>query len=92
MAQATLLPGIESISGKVGNYLFKTYKRNGRKEVRVYLRPTDSYHRLTKVSATEITQRKRFGEACREVARRIKEGDHRPRKVIWAEVKKDLKI
>ncbi len=89
MAKTTLLPGVESISGKVGNYLFKTFNRNGKKEVRVYLCPSDRYQRKTKLSAEECKQRKRFVEGCREVARRIKAGDTRPKKAIWAAVKEE---
>ena len=91
MAQTTLLPGVESISGKVGNYLFKTYTRNGKKDVRVYLCSHDSYRRTTKLSAAERAARKLFGEQAREVHRRIKAGDSRTRKEIWAEVKKGEK-
>ena len=87
MAQATLLPGVESISGKVGNFMFKTFKRNGKKEVRVYLCGPESYQRSTKVSRKEKRQRASFGEQSREVARRLKAGDKRPKKEIWAEVR-----
>lgn len=89
MAQATLIPGVESISGKVGNFMFKTFDRNGQKEVRVYLCKPDSYRRKTKVSAHERRQRALFAAQSREVGRRIREGDTRTKKEIWEEVKRD---
>ena len=87
MAQTTLLPGVESISGKVGNYLFKTFNRNGKKEVRVYLCPEGSYRRRSKPSAKERAARMHFAEQAREVSRRLKAGDTRTKKAIWEEVK-----
>jgi len=89
MAQTTLIPGVETISGKVGNYLFKTFNRNGKKDVRVYLCPEGSYRRKTKLSAAEKASRKQFGELAREVTRRQKAGDKRTRKAIWADVKRE---
>ena len=91
MAQTTLLPGVETISGKVGNYLFKTFNRNGKKEVRVYLCPEGSYSRRSKLSKEEIAARAQFAEQAREVSRRIKAGDKRTKKAIWAEVKQQFK-
>ena len=91
MAQTTLLPGVESISGKVGNYLFKTYTRNGKKEVRVYLCPEGSYRRQSKLSAGERAARMQFAEQAREVSRRMKDGDRRTKKEIWKEVKSEMK-
>ena len=88
-----LVAGIESVSGKCGNMIFKTFKRpNGKTETRAYFNP---YHRtrLGKVSArkskpteSEIKARSNFGAIASEVARRLREGDTRPRSVIWKEV------
>ena len=37
MAKVTLMPGIQSISGRVGDFIFRTSKRTG--EVTMTLRP-----------------------------------------------------
>ena len=89
MAKCTIDPltgQILTISGKVGNTLFKTY-RNG--QVRAYLTPQGGYKRSTPPSKTELLQRKIFSIVASEVARKIKAGDTRPRHIIWAEVKKE---
>ena len=93
-----LVAGIESVSGKCGNMIFKTFKRpNGKTETRAYFNP---YHRtrLGKVSArkskpteSEIKARSNFGAIASEVARRLREGDTRPRSIIWKEVTKELR-
>ena len=85
MARVELMPGIKSISGKVGNMIFKTYK-NGK--VRAY--PADKRIRTKKLSTAETNARFTFGAIAVEVARRMADGDTRPRKVIWAAVKKEL--
>lgn len=89
MAKCTIDPltgQILTISGQLGNTLFKTY-RNG--HVRAYLTPKGGYPRTKPVTKAELLQRKIFSVIASEVARRIKAGDTRPRKVIWAEVKTD---
>lgn len=86
MAKCTIDPitgQILTISGKLGNTLFKTY-RNG--QVRAYLTPPAGYQRSTPLSEAELKQRKHFAFVASEVARRRRAGDTRPRKVIWAEV------
>lgn len=66
MAKVTLRSDLQSISGRVGNVLFKTYtKSDGTKETRAYSVPRKSngsfgYERKTKVSPNEIAMRSRF--------------------------------
>ena len=66
MAKVTLRSDIQSMSGKFGNVLFKTYtKRDGSKETRAYVMPrkTDGsygYQRRTCLSPKEIEIRKTF--------------------------------
>ena len=87
MAKCTIDPvtgQIRTISGKLGNTLFKTY-RNG--QVRAYLTPKGGYQRSTPPSEAELFQRQMFSVIASEVARRIKAGDTRPRKEIWTDVK-----
>ena len=85
MAKVELMPGIKSISGRVGNMIFRTY-RNGK--VRAY--PAQQFKRTTKLSPAECNARFTFGAIAVEVARRMADGDTRPRKTIWAEVKRSL--
>lgn len=86
MAKCTINPMsglIRTLSGRVGNTLFKTY-RNG--QVRAYLVRPDQFRRTTPLSEAEIRGRQLFSITASEVARRRKAGDTRPKKVIWAEV------
>ena len=90
-----LIPGIRSISGTLkrnadGSRLeFRTFKRpDGSTETRAYICPKTQ--RATPPSDKELEQRARFTAISAEVRRRIKDGDERPRKIIWAEVKAAL--
>lgn len=66
MAKVTLRSDIQSMSGKFGNIMFKTYtKRDGTKETRAYSLPRKrdgsyGYERRTKLSPKEIESRKTF--------------------------------
>ena len=87
MAKIELRNGvIQSLSGKLGNTLFKTY-RNG--QVRAYIMPSGRYQRLSPLSPDEIRNRQLFAFITAEVRRRINAGDTRPRKIIWAEVQSE---
>jgi len=92
-----LAAGIESASGKCGNMIFKTYKRpNGKKETRAYFNPYRTRWgrvlnaRKSKPTESEIKARFNFGAIASEVARRLREGDTRPRSIIWKEVASTL--
>ena len=66
MAKVTLRSDLKSISGRIGNIMFKTYtKRDGSKETRAYSVPRKSngsygYERSTPLSPKEIQIRKTF--------------------------------
>ena len=87
-----------SISGAVGGLLFKTFKRaNGEVETRVYPNPyfkdrkgRYSAARRTPVSEDEQRKRAQFGTIAQAVALLQRNGDKRPRPVIWADVKKQI--
>ena len=64
MAKVTLSPELESISGKVGNLVFRTFKRSGKVCVYRY-KPN---RRSTDVSPEEQAKRIRFGIISRAVA------------------------
>jgi len=88
-----LMKGIASISGTVSRYrdgrklVARTYKRTGKTCFYV----VDPRHRRTKPTKSELKARSNFGAIASEVARRLREGDTRPRSVIWKEVAKELR-
>ena len=97
MARVKLNPLFDSISGKMGDVIFKTHPgsdglpkttmhRYGHFDTKKR-RWVNSYERSTPLSNRERKARSKFGIIAREVARRQAEGDKRSRKVIWAEVK-----
>ena len=91
MAKCTIDPftgEIVTISGKLGNTLFKTY-RNG--QVRVYLLPSSPTPRSTPLSEKEIASRNLFAIAATVTKRRVEAGDKRRRAVIFKEVYASLK-
>ena len=88
-----LMKGIASVSGTVSRYrdgrklVARTYKRNGKQKI--YIR--EDKPRRTKPTKSEIKARSSFGAIASEVARRLREGDTRPRSIIWKEVAKELR-
>ena len=86
-----LIKGIASVSGTVSRFrdgrklVARTYKRTGKTCFYV----VDSRHR-TKPTKSELKARSAFGTIASEVARRMREGDTRPRSVIWKEVAASL--
>ena len=63
--KVTLTPGIESISGRQGNIIYKTYRRPGQKpETRAYLVPRTANRRKTPPTEGEINARLRFTQAA----------------------------
>ena len=97
MAQCDFL-GVANVSGTLSKKTIRTADgvitrrvvatmRNGKQHI--YIR--EDSPRSTKISAAETNARFNFGTIAVEVARRMAEGDTRPRKAIWAEVKKELK-
>ena len=66
MAKVDLMAGVESISGKVGNVVFRTFqRRDGKSETRVY--SSKRRERTTKLSKNELASRAKF----RQVAERL---------------------
>ena len=83
-----LMKGIASMSGIVSRYrdgrklVARTYKRTGKTCFYV----VDPRRRRTKPTKSELKARSNFGAIASEVARRLREGDTRPRSIIWKEV------
>lgn len=99
MARIIPMAGIESISGKVGNMIFKTRKKaDGSTDVRMYKNPYRDARgrkinvRSTPLSDKEIASRQLFMRANAEVNRRKEAGDKRNRREIFKEVYAQLKI
>lgn len=98
MANLEFCAGIGKVSGTLSKTTIRTSKgtvtrrvlacvRNGKQKL--YIREDNP--RRTKPSAKETTQRQTFALMASEVSRRMANGDKRPRKIIWAEVKAELK-
>lgn len=77
-----LNPQIQSLSGRMGNLIFRTVKRADG-EIRVYANKASDYQRSTPLSDNEIKNRDRFEVVNRTLRRLWKAGDKRPRKVLW---------
>ena len=84
MAKVTLLPEILGISGRVGDMVFTT------RGDKVFVHKYNRIRRSTPVKPSERHRRSLFARIAREVAQRIANGDQRPRKMIWQEVKQTL--
>ena len=87
--KAILPPEIRSISGRLGNMVFRTYtKSDGTADVRCYsYRP---HVRRTPVSDKEIANRALFGQISAVARARQRAGDTRPYKQIWKDVQAEL--
>ena len=87
-----LIKGIASVSGTVSRFrdgrklVARTYKRTGKTCFYVV-----DPRRRTKPTKSELKARSNFGAIASEVARRLREGDTRPRSIIWKEVAKELR-
>ena len=76
--------GINALSGKLGGRIYRTLKSG---KIVVYMPPQK---RTTPLSEAEREGRTLFARIAAEVARRMREGDKRPKKHIWREVKEKL--
>ena len=83
MAKITLMSGIASISGRVGNCCFRTMKATGK----VYMHQVKDNCQESRVrrpaSEAMVRQRKRFSEIAQIVARMKAEGSKKTRKQLW---------
>jgi len=86
-----LIKGIASVSGTVSRFrdgrklVARTYKRTGKTCFYVV-----DPRRRTKPTKSELKARSSFGAIASEVARRMKNGDTRPRAEVWKEVASTL--
>jgi len=86
--------GVANVSGTLSKRTIRTHDgiitrrvvacvRNGKQ--RIYFR--EDKPRTKKLSKAEVNAHLNFATIAVEVARRMADGDTRPRKLIWAEVK-----
>ena len=98
MADCLFPAGIANVSGTLSKTTIITSKgvitkrvvacvRNGKQKI--YIR--EDKPRRSKPTSLELKARSSFGAIASEVARRLREGDTRPRSIIWKEVAKELR-
>ena len=83
MAKITMMSGIASISGRVGNCCFRTMKATGK----VYMHQMDvrskKVRRTKEPSEAMMRQRKRFAAITKIVKQMLEEGSKKSRKQLW---------
>ena len=98
MADCLFPAGIANVSGTLSKTTIVTSKgvitkrvvaqvQNGKQKI--YIR--EDKPRRTKPTKGEVAARSSFALMASEVSRRMANGDKRPRKLIWAEVKAEFK-
>ena len=91
-----LAAGIESVSGKCGNMIFKTYKRpNGKTETRAYFNPYCRWDKVnvrkTPPSDAEIKARSLFARRIAYVQELLASGRYHDKKEAWKIAKNEIK-
>ena len=92
-----LAAGIDSISGKCGNMIFKTYKRpNGKTETRAYFNPYRTRWekvnaRKTPPSEAEIKARSLFARRQAYVQELLASGRYHDKREAWKIAKNEIK-
>ena len=81
MAKVTTMSGIASISGRLGNYCFRTMKASGK----VYMHPVASKKRgpAKAPSAAMVAHRERFAAIVKMVQQMQANGSKKSRKQLW---------
>jgi len=81
MAKITMMPGIASISGRVGNYSFRTMRATGKVYVRSMARKDPRPAKAP--SAAMVAQRERFAAIVKMVQQMRAAGSKKSRKQLW---------
>ena len=82
MAKVTTMSGIASISGRLGNYCFRTMRATGK----VYMHPVASKKQKGPVkapSAAMVAHRERFAAIVKMVQQMQATGSKKSRKQLW---------
>ena len=89
MAKVDLMAGIQNISGKAGNFVFRTYRRrDGKVETRMY--PYKKYERTTKLRKTELAARSLFTRRQAFVQELLSSGQCRSKAEAWKIAKEQI--
>ena len=83
MAKITMMSGIASISGRVGNCCFRTMKATGKVYMHQVKGQRDKVQRTKEPSEAMVRQRKRFCEIAKMVMQMKAEGSKKSRKQLW---------
>ena len=81
MAKVTTMSGIASISGRLGNYCFRTMKKSGK--VYMHTLPSQKTSPAKAPSAAMVAQRERFSAIAKMVTQMRAEGSRKSRKQLW---------
>lgn len=79
MAKVNMMGGIASISGRLGNYSFRTMKKSGK----VYVHTLPSKRTKKTPSAAVVAQRERFSAIAHMVAQMRQRGTRKSSKQLW---------
>ena len=82
MAKVTTMSGIASISGRLGNYCFRTMRKTGK--VYIHTMPSKEQRGPKPAPSAAMTaQRERFGAITKMVAQMRRDGSKKNRKQLW---------
>jgi len=81
MAKVTTMSGIASISGRLGNYCFRTMRKSG--NVYMHTVPSKKPGPKKAPSAAMVAQRERFGAIVKMVHQMQASGSKKSRKQLW---------
>ena len=81
MAKVTTMSGIASISGRLGNYCFRTMRKTGK--VYIHQIPSKNQSPAKAPSAAMLAQRARFRAITKAVAQMRKDGSKKTSKQLW---------
>lgn len=81
MAKIQTMSGIASISGRLGNYCFRTMKKSGK--VYMHMLPSKKPGPAKAPSAAMVAQRKRFAAIVKMVAQMRANGSKKNKKQLW---------
>ncbi len=83
MAKITMMSGIASISGRVGNCCFRTMKATGKVYMHQIKEQRDKVQSTKEPSEAMMRQRKRFAAITKIVTKMLEEGSKKSRKQLW---------
>ena len=83
MAKITMMSGIASISGRVGNCCFRTMKATGKVYMHQMKGRRDKGQSTKEPSEAMLRQRERFSAIAKIVKQMMAEGSKKSRKQLW---------